>query len=143
MPTRWYQEDGGLRFTCKGRECGDCCSGRWGPGHVWVSVEEMRRIAAAMELPFDAFTRAYVRQVGMRYSLTETPRGDCVFYEEGAGCRVYGARPDMCRAYPFWPQVVQSRATWEAEAAHCPGIGQGETVRTSDEIDVLLPLRRA
>lgn len=122
----WHAE--GLPFACVGPSCGDCCSGRWGRGYVWVSVEEMERLAAHLGLTFDAFTRRHVRRVGDRYSLTEKLNLDCVFYEQERGCTVYQARPATCRAYPFWPRVLRSRETWEAEARHCPGIGCGAIV---------------
>ena len=37
----WYAE--GLKFTCT--QCGNCCTG--GPGFVWISREEIRRLAVA------------------------------------------------------------------------------------------------
>jgi Fe-S-cluster containining protein len=122
----WFED--GLQYACEGAACGDCCSGRLGSGHVWMSVDEMQRLADHLDLPFDTFTRRYLRQVGQRYSLIEKPNLDCVFYVEGTGCSVYEARPDICRGYPFWPKVIASRESWEAEAARCPGIGCGGCV---------------
>ena len=39
MSEPWFKD--GLRFTCTG--CGDCCSGA--PGFVWVSEEDIERLA--------------------------------------------------------------------------------------------------
>ena len=36
----WYAD--GLNFTCT--QCGNCCTG--GPGFVWISREEIVRLAA-------------------------------------------------------------------------------------------------
>src|SRR5437763_101054 len=36
---KWY--GAGLRFNCT--QCGNCCSG--GPGYVWLTVNDMQRIA--------------------------------------------------------------------------------------------------
>ena len=40
----WYEQ--GLRFTCT--TCGNCCTG--GPGYVWVTDEEVDRLAAHLGL---------------------------------------------------------------------------------------------
>ncbi|MCK6439791.1 MAG: YkgJ family cysteine cluster protein [Planctomycetes bacterium] len=120
MPEPWYSD--GLKFKCEGVSCGDCCSGRWGTGYVWVNRAEMERIANHLGIGFDEFTRNYVRGVGNRFSLIEKRNLDCVFYVEGKGCSVYEARPNQCRTYPFWPSNIESKAAWEEEADACPGI---------------------
>lgn len=128
---RWYED--GLKFRCQAPECSHCCSGQRGEGYVWLNADEMTAIAARLGVPFDKFTRKYVRQVGLAYSLIEKPNKDCVFLENG-GCSIYEVRPTQCRTYPFWPAIVRAPQTWDKEAAQCPGIGQGELV-DADEID--------
>ncbi len=120
----WYRE--GLTFKCEGSSCGDCCSGKWGPGYVWVGQEEMERLAAHLGMPFDLFTRTYVRQANGRYSLIEKSNHDCIFFDRNVGCTVYQARPYQCSSYPFWHEVLESRSAWKAEAKQCPGINCGE-----------------
>ncbi|MCE9582044.1 MAG: YkgJ family cysteine cluster protein [Planctomycetes bacterium] len=132
MPEPWYHA--GLKFRCLGAECGDCCSGKNGSGAVWVNAPEMLDLAKHLGLPFDEFTRKYVRQIGERYSLVEKPNFDCVFYEAGKGCTVYEARPTQCRTYPFWNKVMAAKEYWKLEAKACPGIGADETVVTGEEI---------
>ncbi len=141
MTEPWYQS--GLRFKCEGLECGDCCSGRWGPGYVWVEAQEMQALATKLGLDFDAFTHQYVRQVGKRYSLREKANHDCVFYVENKGCSVYEARPKQCQSYPFWPSVVKDQETWDREAEDCPGINQGslpEDLHKAEEVERLRAL---
>ncbi len=115
----WWK--GGLRFTCTG--CGDCCRGPE-PGYVEVDAAMIARLAAHMGLEADAFSRRYVRWVASegKHSLTERPNGDCIFWDDGAGCRVYEARPDQCRTFPFWPEVVESPEAWAEAAEACPGM---------------------
>ena len=60
-----------------------------------------------------------------KQSLRERANGDCVLLD-GKGCSSYAVRPQQCRAYPFWPEVVKSREAWLREARRCPGIGVGE-----------------
>jgi uncharacterized protein len=122
-PTVWYAR--GLRFECT--QCGNCCTGS--PGYVWVTMEDMDRMAAFLRMPFDEFTRRYVRQVGGRYSLIERQHFDCVFLTRDGtgktGCAVYGVRPTQCRTWPFWTENVKSESAWERAGAGCPGIRGG------------------
>ena len=132
MSQPWYQP--GVKFLCLGPECGDCCSGKHGPGAVWVNAPEMLALAQHIGLPFDEFTSRYVRRIGDKYSLTEKSNNDCAFYEAGKGCTVYAARPSQCRTYPFWSKVMAAKWKWDSEKEVCPGIGVDETVAKADEI---------
>jgi Fe-S-cluster containining protein len=129
---QWFEQ--GVHFRCKGPECGDCCSGKRGPGAVWVNLEEMTRLAEVMKLTLDQFTRRYVRRMGRGYSLIERANNDCIFYVPEKGCAVYDARPTQCRTYPYWGKIMLSKETWEREAQQCPGINADETVVTAEEI---------
>jgi len=93
---------------------------------VWVTQDEIARMAEGLGLGVDEFVRLHVRRVGLRRSLKELPGGDCVLWG-GAdrGCLVHGARPTQCRTFPFWKQHLKSRRTWDELAATCPGIGRG------------------
>src|SRR5512135_726725 len=94
----WYRD--GLAFECT--RCGACCTGA--PGYVWMNVEEIARLAAFRGEAIAQFSKRFVRRVGHRYSLIETPGGDCVFWDRQAGCTVYPARPVQCQTWPFWPE---------------------------------------
>ncbi|KAA0211224.1 YkgJ family cysteine cluster protein [bacterium] len=128
----WFE--GGVHFRCKGPECGDCCSGKRGPGAVWVNLTEMQQLADVMKLTLDQFTRRYVRRMGRGYSLIERANNDCIFYLPEKGCAVYEARPTQCRTYPFWGRIMAARETWEQEARQCPGINADETLVSADEV---------
>jgi Fe-S-cluster containining protein len=123
----WYRD--GLSFTCT--RCGACCTGA--PGYVWVTVEEIARLAESRGEPIEEFSKRYVRRVGARYSLIEKPGGDCVFWDAKAGCTVYQARPIQCRTWPFWEENVETPEDWERTTEACPGSGRGR-LHTADEI---------
>ena len=72
---KWYQ--GGLRFECT--QCGNCCTGA--PGYVWVTREEIRRIAEYLERDDQWLPSEILRRVGFKYSLTEKGNGDCIFLQ--------------------------------------------------------------
>jgi Fe-S-cluster containining protein len=127
-PAPWYA--GGLRFRCTG--CGKCCTGA--PGHVWVTREEVVRMARALGLSRRAFEERHVRRVGDRLSLRERDNGDCAMLRDGKTCAVYAVKPANCSAYPFWKGVLESEDAWREEAARCEGIGQGD-LYTREEIE--------
>ena len=101
---------------------GHCCTGP--RGYVWLSIDEMEKIAVAIGLPFVEFTRRYTRRIGARFSLREEERGPnnfaCVFF--AGGCTIYESRPHHCRSFPFWPQF---KGRGEEVAKGCPGVRLG------------------
>jgi hypothetical protein len=123
MPKPWYQD--GLKFTCT--QCGNCCSGP--PGYVWVTKEEIVRIAEHIGAPDGVLSKAHLRRVGLRHSLTEKPNGDCVFLKrenDASFCSIYEARPLQCRTWPFWTENLESKSAWESAARTCPGMNEGK-----------------
>jgi len=133
--TPWYRD--GLAFSCT--RCGACCTGA--PGYVWVSAEEIQQIADFRGEPVEAFSAKFVRQVGDAHSLIEKPGGDCIFWDRDAGCTVYPARPNQCRAWPFWPENIRTRKDWDHVRSICPGSGHGR-VYTLDEIQSSIEMVR-
>ncbi len=120
---KWYC--GGLRFTCT--ECGNCCSGP--PGYVWLTREEIRRIAAFLERQDEWLPPEELRRVGFRYSLTEKENGECVYLRKTGGrriCGIYSVRPLQCRTWPFWDVNLKSPRAWADAATVCPGMNNGK-----------------
>ena len=120
---KWYVS--GLHFGCT--QCGNCCSGA--PGYVWITKEEIRRVAEYLKREDGWLDKEHLRRVGLKYSLTEKKNGDCVFLERVNGrtqCSIYPVRPLQCRTWPFWNQNLESPDTWNEAHAKCPGINHGE-----------------
>jgi hypothetical protein len=128
----WYAD--GLRFACT--QCGNCCTGP--PGMVWFTPEEGRRMAERRGVSEADFLAQYARRVDGRWTLVEreTEHGfDCIMLDRAtvpgkAICGIYDARPTQCRTWPFWPENVRTRHTWEAvkRATPCPGMDAGKLV---------------
>jgi uncharacterized protein len=115
----WYAD--GLRFSC--HQCGNCCSGS--PGYVWLSLEDMKNIAAFLKVEFETFTKTYVRHVKGGYSLIERANYDCIFLRRENGksmCGIYPVRPTQCRTWPFWNDNLKSQRAWADAATRCPGM---------------------
>ncbi|NVO67906.1 YkgJ family cysteine cluster protein [Methanofollis tationis] len=114
-------------FRCTG--CGACCS-EVSPGSnlVMVTPAEARAVADAAGRTFDGVAEPYPDFIegedGARYTFDWSLRregGRCLFLREGR-CTVYGARPWICRTYPFMLDGDRL-AVFE-----CPGLG-GEMSR--------------
>lgn len=115
----WYKD--GLRFECQ--KCGDCCRIR---GLVWVNASEIAQMARYLGLGYTEFKKTYVREVGSRLSLDETPRGECLMLDLKTGlCKIYPARPNQCSSYPFWPKFLASSEKWQRQRSRCPGLNRG------------------
>lgn len=127
----WYRD--GLPFTCT--QCGACCTGA--PGYVWVSPEEVEKLARHRGEGLDEFGRKFLRNVKGRVSLIERPGGDCIFWHRTEGCTVYEARPVQCRTWPFWADNVETPEDWERVNQGCPGSRQGR-IFSVDEIRMRL-----
>lgn len=130
----------GLRFTCQDG-CRYCCAVE--PGFVFLSKDDITKLADHLKLSAKEFVLTYCREVpfgNISYiSLKELKNHDCVFLGD-IGCKVYKARPIQCVTYPFWSTIIASEQNWIDEKQSCPGIDVG-TLYTEKEIDAFLKMR--
>lgn len=114
----------GLRFAC--RRCSSCC--RHEPGYVFLTREDLERLAEGLSLPPRTVLARFCREVRIggfrRVSLRERPNYDCILWGP-EGCTVYEHRPFQCRSFPFWPANLDSAEHWEELRRACPGAGRG------------------
>jgi hypothetical protein len=103
--------------TCAGR----CCTGE--SGYIYVTKNEIENIARLLEMDIHDFRVKYLFQKGYKFSIKEQKYNDsyeCVFYDrETNGCRIYMARPNQCKTFPFW-DYFKTRVDELKE--ECPGI---------------------
>ena len=94
-------------FAC--RACGTCC--RW-TGSVLLTEADVAEAAAFLHLSeadfIDRHTRLAPNRAGL--ALLDQADGSCEFLE-GNRCRIYPARPEQCRTFPF---------AWSVPSG-CPG----------------------
>jgi Fe-S-cluster containining protein len=129
QPEPWYKD--GLKFKCT--ECGKCCTGK--PGYVWVTEEEIEKIAQFLDIPLKKVMHTYIRQKNNRYALIEKPsqNHDCVFLKDRK-CQIYGVRPGQCRTFPWWIQNLKSPESWAEAAKECEGINNDAPLIGYEEI---------
>lgn len=110
-----------FRFECQ-LGCVNCCVR---PGEVYLTEDDRTRIARFLGLTRVEFSERYCAphgEEGLRLS-NPSPEG-CHFLGE-RGCRIHDVKPLQCRAFPFWPETVATRATWKGLRGYCPGVGVG------------------
>jgi Fe-S-cluster containining protein len=47
--------------------------------------------------------------------LVDTNDGACIFLNSQNQCGIYEARPVQCSTYPYWPDIIESEKTWNAQ----------------------------
>ena len=115
--------------------CGKCC--RIKDGYVYVSMADIERLADFVGEDIDDFMLKYTERLGKFLVLKSFPNGDCIFYDDEVGCKVYDARPQQCRTFPFWRSNLASKEAWEMTAKECEGIGRGR-LYSKHEIEAIL-----
>ncbi len=110
----------GFPFAFACQRSGNCCA--IPGGFVRVSDGDIARIAALLGLDVDAFRSRYLQPDGV--TLKDGLGGRCVFLQDGAqaGCSIYAARPQRCRDWPFWPELLTDARLRELVVRTCPGI---------------------
>lgn len=103
-------------------ECGGkCCIGE--SGYIFLSKDEMGKIAEFLGIDFSDFTTRFIRQVGNKYSLNEKPHPSgfaCVFFDESTKqCQIYSVRPMQCQKFPFWDIFKNNK---EGAFRECEGV---------------------
>ncbi|MFZ5427472.1 MAG: YkgJ family cysteine cluster protein [Thermodesulfobacteriota bacterium] len=105
-------------FDC--RRCGHCCQGE---GGIVLTSRDRDRLAGHLGLGLDAFIAAHTTRKGEKYHLGVREDGYCIFFEDG--CGVHPARPDICRAWPFFRGNLLDATSWELSLEYCAGINPG------------------
>jgi len=118
-----------LHFKCTG--CGKCCTG--GEDHyVAMSKMEAKRIQKHLGVSSAWFRRRYVNHLTRNTLTARMHNGRCVFLNDNGKCRIYQLRPVQCKTYPYWPELLENKQTWDSEAVHCEGINFGSAVPISN-----------
>ncbi|NOZ09876.1 MAG: YkgJ family cysteine cluster protein [Gammaproteobacteria bacterium] len=124
-----YHRVAALQFECT--RCGQCCIGDASSG-VSLSIDEVEAAQRLLGLSKAWFLRRYVRRLStVRWEIRLQADGRCPFLTDQDRCSIYAVRPAQCRTYPFWPEILESRGSWQGEAGRCEGINRGRTIPVS------------
>lgn len=116
-------------FSCQ--RSGNCCS--IPGGIVRVTPSEVEAIAAHLDMPLHAVRSRYLSIGNDR--LAEGPSNRCIFLGGGSEtrCEIYPARPEKCRSWPYWPELLNDPEALQRAAALCPGLVLNES--SSSDVD--------
>lgn len=99
--------------------CGQCCQGQ---GGIVVSPAEQVRLAEFLDIDVSTFCTRYTVPQGKKMVLRSREDGYCVFFDPQKACTVHPAKPDVCRAWPFFRGNLVDQASWELAQDYCSGI---------------------
>ena len=109
-------------FSC--HRCGHCCHGGLG---IVLTLADQQRIATHLGISPEQFlAQATVWHNGKRY-LAVGHDGYCHFFlakasDGSPGCGIHEARPNVCRAWPYFRGNMLDALSWTMAAEDCPGI---------------------
>ena len=116
-----------IRFHCTG--CGKCCHGNPDDQVIELLDKELEQISGYLGMGISRFKKQFVSCD--EFGVESIRIGDdhrCTLLGEDNRCTVYPVRPLQCQTYPYWPEIMDTKKHWEAEAARCEGVGQGEVI---------------
>jgi len=121
-----YHHQASPRFSCTG--CGICCHGS-ANAYIAVSPAEISDIRNYLDLTEEKFTEQFLTQrLGGGWGIRLRKDGRCSLLGDNNRCRVYPVRPIQCQTYPWWPEILASKASWHKESQRCEGINHGDIV---------------
>lgn len=109
-------------FDC--RLCGHCCKGT---GGIVVSEKDLRRLCAFLDCTDQVFEAQYGHRRNGKLFIRSRADEYCIFFKEKAGCGVHVAKPDICRAWPYFRGNLVDSESLELAKEYCPGIAQGQS----------------
>jgi Fe-S-cluster containining protein len=127
-----------VRFTCQ-PGCTNCCNME---GFVYLSEDDLKRAAKFTGMSAKAFEKKYVYRTRHQMRFRKPPEKQCTFLQEH-GCSIHPAKPTQCRTFPFWPEIVERKTTWNKTARYCPGIGKGPLIQIGTAMEIAEEQRRA
>lgn len=104
-------------FDC--RMCGTCCRGS---GGIVVSDKDLQRLCAHSALSPREFSERFTERRNGKLVIRAGDDGCCIFFTSTAGCTIHPAKPDICRAWPFFRGNLLDAESLALAKDYCPGI---------------------
>ena len=109
---------------------------------MYLTEDDLKRAARFVGLSARRFEERYVYRTRHLLRFRKPPDKQCPFLEEGR-CSIHPAKPTQCRTFPFWPELVESRAEWKRTGKYCPGIGKGPLIQIGEAMEIAEEQRKA
>jgi uncharacterized protein len=113
-------------FSCQ--KSGNCCRA---PGYVYVTAQDVSKMAAHLGVQEEDFRASYVQKVrGWEVIAAPNFRERCFLTAEDT-CGIYDVRPLACRTYPQWEQIWESEESLQEELKQCSGLRRAAEIAKS------------
>lgn len=104
-------------FECK--QCGQCCAGQ---GGIVLSETDITRLAEFLGLSRQSALEQWAVFSNGKFKIKSGSDGNCAFFTAALGCAVHTAKPDVCRAWPFFRGNLVDESSFALAKDYCPGI---------------------
>jgi len=111
------ESDPSPAFHC--RMCGECCQGK---GGIIIGPRDLSRLCAHLHMEAESFIATCGCQQDGKIQIRTSPDNSCLFFLPGTGCSVHKAKPDICRAWPFFRGNMMDSTSLAMAKEFCPGI---------------------
>ncbi len=105
-------------FSCT--RCGICCSGE--NGIVVDNTKDLSRLLEYFNISIDELDSKYAKIHNNKRVLRVGEDKNCLFFENGKGCIIHTARPDICRAWPYFRGNMVDSTSFEMAKSDCNGL---------------------
>ena len=109
----------GIPQTFECRMCGECCQGE---GGIVVGPRDLPRLCSHLHIEAENFIATYCRRQNGKIKIRTGSDNACIFFLHGTGCSIHTARPDICRAWPFFRGNMVDEESLRMAKEFCPGI---------------------
>ena len=116
-PSAVQQCDSPQAFDC--RMCGECCQGK---GGIVLGPRDLPRLCSHLHMEVEGFIAAYAYRQGEKIKIRTGSDNSCIFFLPGTGCSIHVAKPDICRAWPFFRGNMLDGESLDMAKKFCPGI---------------------
>lgn len=108
-----------VSFSCI--RCGHCCHGK---GGIIVGANDLIRLCKYFQIDAKEFLDKYAENYNGKQRLIMGENGFCYFFKENVGCDIHDARPNVCRAWPYFRGNLIDEVSFGMAKVDCQGINQ-------------------
>ncbi len=105
-------------FFCT--QCGICCEGK--NGIVVDDSKDLPRLLDYFNVSLEELDQKYSIENNGKRVLRSGDDNKCLFYDKTKSCTIHPARPDICRAWPYFRGNMVDSISFEMAKDDCGGI---------------------
>ncbi len=123
-----YHYPKSVSFKCA--RCATCCGDtKTHVRRILLLRNEAKHISTVSGRAIEEFAIQIVEYGPYAYEMKKTLKEKKCVFLDGVSCRIYTARPIVCRFYPFELSRGKRNQYSFSVTTDCPGIGNGETLK--------------